>query len=88
MNKTFSTGFPRKNCDLMSIHLFSSIRIGENLKYSACDSYGKMHDFKNLYIADASLIPEAPGVNPQATVMALALRNSEHFISRVRPCSP
>ena len=85
MNQTFSRGFPRKNCDLMSIHLFSSIRIGENLEYSAANSYGKMHGFKNLYIADASLIPESPGVNPQATVMALALRNSEHFMCRIKP---
>jgi len=26
-------------------------------------------------------LPDAPGVNPQATVMALALRTARHFLS-------
>ena len=29
----------------------------------------------NVRVNDASLLPTAPGVNPQATVMAIAIRN-------------
>ena len=29
---------------------------------------------------DASLLPDAPGVNPQASVMAVAIRNARHFV--------
>jgi len=39
-----------------------------------------VHGAENLYVADASLIPEAPGVNPQASVMALARRNTLHVL--------
>ena len=58
-------------CNLMTIHIFSSIGMGENPKISAANSYGKIWGSDNLYVADASLIPEAPSVNPQASVMAL-----------------
>ena len=38
-----------------------------------------MHGFANLYVNDASLLPDSPGVNPQGTIMAVALRNLDHF---------
>lgn len=80
MQTFLSHGIPRKQCSLMTIHMFSSIRLGENPKLSAANSFGKIWDVDNLYVADASLIPEAPGVNPQASVMALALRVASEFI--------
>ena len=33
----------------------------------------------NVWVNDASLLPTAPGVNPQGTVMALAIRNARRF---------
>ena len=84
LQKAFELGLPRKLFNLMTIHLFSSIRMGENPKLSAANSFGKLHGLANIYVADASLIPEAPGVNPQATVMALALRVAENFIMKMR----
>ena len=75
---------PVKNSLLMTIHLFSSCPLGGNKQLCATDSFGKLHQMRNLYIADASLIPEAPGVNPQASIMALALRNAQHFINQNR----
>lgn len=82
MRTAISNGLPRKQCNLMTIHMFSSIRIGENPKLSVANSFGKIFDATNLYVADASLIPESPGVNPQASVMALALRVAEKFIQQ------
>jgi choline dehydrogenase-like flavoprotein len=38
----------------------------------------------NVFVNDASLLPTAPGVNPQATVMAFAIRNARHFIETDR----
>jgi choline dehydrogenase-like flavoprotein len=32
-------------------------------------------------VNDASLLPDAPGVNPQGTIMAIAARNSDHFLA-------
>lgn len=65
---------------LSSVHAFSSCPMGENPDVCATDSFGKVHGFRNLYVNDASLIPDAPGVNPQGTTMAIALRNAEHFM--------
>jgi choline dehydrogenase-like flavoprotein len=45
------------------------------------DSYGKLHGYENIFVADASIIPEAPGVNPQITVMGLAYRVADAFLS-------
>ncbi len=64
---------------LSTVHAFSSCPMGENPDSSATDSFGKVNGFRNLYVNDASLIPDSPGVNPQGTTMAIALRNADHF---------
>jgi choline dehydrogenase-like flavoprotein len=66
--------------NLMTIHLFSSCPMGENMNCCATNSFGKLHGEDGLYINDASLLPTALGVNPQGTIMAFALRNIQHFI--------
>ena len=66
--------------NLMTIHLFSSCPMGENRERCATDSFGRVHGFDNLFVADASLLCSAPGVNPQGTVMALAHRNARAFL--------
>jgi choline dehydrogenase-like flavoprotein len=72
---------PAAETNLMTIHLFSSIPPGEDTAHSATDSFGRVRGIANLIVADASQIPEAPGVNPQATVMALAFRAAEAFLA-------
>jgi nucleoside-diphosphate-sugar epimerase len=74
---------------LSSVHAFSSCPMGENPALCATDSFGRVHGFRNLYINDASLLPDSPGVNPQGTIMAVALRNLDHFAAaRPRPRRP
>jgi choline dehydrogenase-like flavoprotein len=41
-----------------------------------------VHGQEGLYIADASLLCTAPGVNPQGSIMAFARRNALHFLDR------
>lgn len=67
--------------NLMTIHLTSSVRMGEDRSRTGTDSFGRVHGFANLHVADASLLPDAPGVNPQAGIMALAARNAEHLLT-------
>jgi choline dehydrogenase-like flavoprotein len=71
----------RARANLMTVHLTSSVRIGEQRAQTGADSFGRVWGASNLVVNDASLLPDAPGVNPQASVMALALRNSEHFLA-------
>ena len=67
----------------MTIHLFSSCPMGENKNLCAVNSYGKLFGYNNIYINDGSLLPNAPGVNPQGTIMAIARRNILNFIENL-----
>ena len=78
--RTFlETPIPLAAMGLSSVHAFSTCPMGENPDLCATDSFGRVHGFRNLYVNDASLIPDAPGVNPQGTTMAIALRNADRF---------
>ena len=68
-----------RDCSVTTVHAFSSCPIGERRDRCAADSFGKVHGADNLYINDASMIPDTPGVNPQGTIMTLARRNAQHF---------
>jgi choline dehydrogenase-like flavoprotein len=71
----------RGRASLMTIHLFSSVRLGERRDATGTDSFGRVWGYDNLHVNDASLIPDAPGVNPQGTVMAIAARNCQKFLA-------
>jgi choline dehydrogenase-like flavoprotein len=71
--------FSAAKASVMSVHLCSTVPLGENRQRCAADSYGRVHGTTNVYVNDASLLPTAPGVNPQATVMALSIRNARRF---------
>jgi choline dehydrogenase-like flavoprotein len=74
----------RSSLSLTTVHAFSSCPIGERAARCAADSFGKVHRFRNLYVNDASMLPDSPGVNPQGTIMALARRNALHFMESLR----
>ncbi len=63
---------------LSTVHLFSSLPISGN-RDSVMDSFGKVLEHKNLFVCDASLIPDCPGVNPQLLVMSLARRLADNW---------
>jgi choline dehydrogenase-like flavoprotein len=75
---------PRSALSLTTVHAFSSCPIGERRDRCAADSFGKVHGYQNLYVNDASMLPDSPGVNPQGSVMALARRNALHFKDSLR----
>ena len=65
----------------MTIHLMGSCPFGENTKLCVADSWGKVHGHNGLFIADSSLMNSGLGVNPQGTLMAIAHRVANKFIS-------
>ena len=65
---------------LMTIHLFSSLPMGENSDKCPINSYGHLVGYKNIFVNDGSMLPSAPGVNPQGTIMAIARRNVHKFL--------
>lgn len=80
---TIAEKLPVKQTNLMTVHVFSSCPMGENLQKCAVNSFGQVHGFNNLYIADASLLCTAPGVNPQGSIMAIARRNALKFLDKL-----
>jgi len=74
-----SNRFRATVASVMTVHLCSTIPMGDNTDRAAADSFGKVHGTRNVWVNDASLLPDAPGVNPQASVMAIALRNARRL---------
>jgi choline dehydrogenase-like flavoprotein len=56
--------------------------MGSDPARSVVDQWGRSHDIENLFIFDGSLWPTSSGMNPTATIAALALRNTEHLIEQ------
>jgi choline dehydrogenase-like flavoprotein len=71
----------RANTNLMTVHLMSTVRMGDDRDLTGADSYGRVWDHANLYVNDGSLLPGASGVNPQAAIMAIASRNVDHLLA-------
>ena len=48
-----------------------------NPKLGAFNPEGESFEARNLFIADASALPSATGVNPMISIMGLAHRNAQ-----------
>ncbi|MBR59293.1 MAG: hypothetical protein CMH54_14915 [Myxococcales bacterium] len=71
---------PRHWTGILS-HLFGGCVMGSDPSRSVCDGRGKVHGLEGLYIADASCIPTTLGVNPQHTIMAIAMLRAEELLN-------
>jgi choline dehydrogenase-like flavoprotein len=71
----------RSRTNVMTVHLTSTVRMGQDRRRTGADSFGRVWGHRNLRVNDASLLPDAPGVNPQAAIMAIASRNCDQFLS-------
>lgn len=70
-----------KGASLMTVHLFSSCPMGESAA-AVTDSFGAVRGVPRMWVADASLLPGPPGVNPQGTILAIVRRNLFHHLGR------
>jgi choline dehydrogenase-like flavoprotein len=57
---------------VFSAHLNGTCRMGTSREHSACTPDGQLRGARGIYVMDGSLLPTAPGVNPQETIMALS----------------
>jgi choline dehydrogenase-like flavoprotein len=74
---------PRPKIELATYHLFGTCPMGERRDRCATDSFGSVHGQRGLYVADASVLCTALGVNPQGTIMAVARRNVLKFMGKI-----
>ena len=72
---------PRRYVAILS-HLFGGCAMGADPTRSVCDAQDRVHGHTGLYVADASLMPDNIGVNPQHTIMALAMVVAEDALAQ------
>jgi choline dehydrogenase-like flavoprotein len=69
----------------MAFHPLGTARMGGVPTLAVLDPNGRLHDVEGLYVADASAVPTALGVNPQITIMTLATRLAFHLLGAAPP---
>jgi choline dehydrogenase-like flavoprotein len=70
-------GVVENSIALFSAHPTGSARVGSDPRRSATGSTGEVHGVDGLWVADGSLFPTAPGVNPMISILAMARRTAE-----------
>lgn len=73
-------------------HPLGGCRMAKNASSGVVDEFGRVFDrtktgerpfYEKLYVADASIIPTALGVNPSLTISTLALRVADNIIKEL-----
>jgi len=77
--QTLREGAPNR-LSLFSAHQMGTARMHAKAAHGVTDGEGRVHGVRGLSVADASLFPEASGVNPMLTIMALARRCASAMI--------
>jgi len=65
-------------------HLLGTCVMGGDPRRSVVDQWGRCHDVPNLMIFDGSAFPTSAGLNPTATIMSVALRQTRRLIEERR----
>jgi choline dehydrogenase-like flavoprotein len=67
-----------------SIHELGTCRMGDDPKTSVLNKWNQSHDIKNLLVVDGSSFVSGGWQNPTMTILALAMRASEHLAEQMR----
>ena len=65
-------------------HEAGGARMGDDPKTSVLDKWNRCHDINNLLVVDAACFTSHPEKPITGTIMALALRASEHLVEEIR----
>ncbi len=66
------------------IHEAGTVRMGNNPKSSALNSWAQAHDCKNLFCVDGSPFVSQADKNITWTILALSMRTSEHIVDELK----
>lgn len=67
----------------VTVHNLGGVPMGADANQGVIDEYGEVHGYPGLYVVDGSAIPSATGVNPSASILAMAERNVERAVRRM-----
>ncbi len=69
--------------EITAFHPLGTCRVGTDPRTSVLGPDQQTHQVDRLYVMDGSAMPSSLGVNPQLTIMAMALRASEQLSARL-----
>ena len=61
-----------KQLEILTVHIMASCPMGPNAENSVVRPDGRLWNMKNVFLADASILPSNIGESPQGTIMAFA----------------
>ncbi len=67
----------------IGLHLMGGCSLGVDPNKSVVSPDFEMYENKNIFIADSSIFPNAPGINPSFTIMALSVKAAESIIKKL-----
>jgi choline dehydrogenase-like flavoprotein len=65
-------------------HAMGTCRMGDDLRTSVVNSFGRAHDVPNLFVCDTSVFVTSAGVNPTLTALALASRSVDYMVAAAK----
>ena len=84
--KQLSESPPRiEDTEYFTSHLMGTCRMDGRANQGVVDETGQCVHVPNLYLADASVLPGTVGVNPQVTIMAMALFIGRRMSETLKP---
>jgi len=67
----------------IGLHLMGGCAMGLDERNSVVNADFQMHENPNVFIADSSIFPDAPGINPSMTIMALSVKAAETILQKL-----
>jgi cholesterol oxidase len=67
-----------------SVHNLGGCPMADDAAHGVVDAHGEVFGYPRLYVLDGGILPSATGVNPSHTIAAVAERNVETAIRRIR----
>ena len=68
----------------IGLHLMGGCNMGTDPATSVTGPDFRLHRLPNCYAADSSIFPNAPGINPSFTIMAIASKAAEQILGDAR----
>ncbi|RKH32783.1 GMC family oxidoreductase [Corallococcus praedator] len=68
----------------VSVHNLGGCAMAEEPAYGVLDPEGQVHGYPGLYVFDGAALPVGIGVNPSSSIAAVAERNVERAIRKVK----